>query len=240
MIKGFAADRIRACFEGQEQILMTTTTIEAKTTATFPDARSADERAVFVTEDDSRSRRLRHAAIALGTLTCLWFAGLGIGTLGLGRLPGVSLSIPGAGGKQRSHGANPRGDAARTRATATPQLAQSKEPTTQTMQPATAIQFASSRTRQDRTTPTGAPAPVSHVPALAPATPSQAAQPATHPVPRGLARRELTAPPGQTNRETRPQQPAAAPGQARRVEDSTATTEPLPPGQQLDKPPPKG
>jgi hypothetical protein len=67
---------------------------------------SRTERAVFVAEDGRRARRLRYVAAAGVLLSCVWLIALGIGMLGLGSLPGVSLSIPGvraeSGQKERS------------------------------------------------------------------------------------------------------------------------------------------
>jgi hypothetical protein len=221
---------------------MTTTTIEAKTTAQFPTAGPRAERAVFVTEDDSRSRRLRRAAIAAGALSCLWLVGLGIGMLGLGQLPGVSISIPGRGGDQPTRGSDRSTGAGGAQSQSTQQLAAARESAARTAQRRAGNLPTSSQQRQARVAQ-AAPAPTARIGQSTPVSAmpgNQPAQAVSQPVPRGLARRDLTAPPGQTRRETKPQPPAAPPGQARRVNEQTGTTvEPLPPGQQkLDKPPP--
>lgn len=49
------------------------------------------ERPIFVTADDRRARALRCAALTGACFASLWVVGLGIGTLNLGELPGVSL-----------------------------------------------------------------------------------------------------------------------------------------------------
>ena len=49
------------------------------------------ERAIFVAADGRRARRLRRVAFAAVFLACLWVVGLGVGMLGFGSLPGVSL-----------------------------------------------------------------------------------------------------------------------------------------------------
>ena len=221
---------------------MTTTTIEAETTTRVPAARPQAERAVFVTDDDYRSRRLSQAAIAVGALACLWFAGLGIGTLGLGGLPGVSLRIPGRG-EQPTQAVDPSNDMTRARARPTPRLAVARQSTATAVPLQAAILAESSHRNHARAKP-----PVTvPAPRVARATPPQAApgsqpaQPRTpEPIRRGLERRGLSAPPGQAQRETRPQPPAAPPGQTR-AGDPEPTLVTVPPGQQKpDKPPPSG
>jgi hypothetical protein len=222
---------------------MTTTTIEAEATTRIPAARPQAERAVFVTDDDYRSRRLSQAAIAVGALACLWFTGLGIGTLGLGGLPEVSLSIPGRG-EQPRRAVDPSNHVTRAQARPTPRLAAARESTATSAPRQAAIRPESSHWNHARAKrPITVPA--SHV---ARATPTQAApgsqpaQPITpEPIRRGLERRGLSAPPGEAQRETRPQPPAAPPGETRRAGDPETTSVTVPPGQQKpDKPPPSG
>lgn len=223
---------------------MTTTTIEAQARTRIPAARPQAERAVFVTDDDYRSRRLSQAAIAVGALACLWFAGLGIGTLGLGGLPGVSLSIPGTGGEQPQRAVDRPTDVTRAQSRPTSRLAAAHESTATAAQRRASIPPRSSQRNHARATP---PDPVL-APRVARGTPLPAApanQPAQtttpEPVRRGLERRGLSAPPGQAQREIKPQPPAAPPGQAQRLSDPEMTTVPVPPGQQKpDKPPPAG
>ncbi len=62
------------------------------------------ERAVFVTDDDRRARRLRHSAFAAGLLACLWLVGLGLGMFGFGSAKplGRSARAPERAGWQRN------------------------------------------------------------------------------------------------------------------------------------------
>src|SRR5262245_6953712 len=55
------------------------------------DPQLVPERPVFVTHDDRRARWLRRAAVAVTVLACAWLVALGLGVLGLGSLPGLSL-----------------------------------------------------------------------------------------------------------------------------------------------------
>src|SRR5215210_1267894 len=74
-----------------------TTIAQEQTTPPIPYA--GLERPVFVADDDQRARRLRMAAVAVLALASLWVAGLIVGMLGLGRLPGVSVPLPAAHAK---------------------------------------------------------------------------------------------------------------------------------------------
>lgn len=222
---------------------MTTTTIEAEATTRIPAARPQAERAVFVTDDDYRSRRLSQAAIAVGALACLWFTGLGIGTLGLGGLPGVSLSIPGRG-EQPRRAVDPANHVTRAQARPAPRLAAARQPAATAVPRGAAISPESSHRNHARVKPP-VTVPATRVaratsPQAAPG--SQPAQPTTpQPIRRGLERRGLSAPPGEAQRETRPQPPAAPLGQTRRAGDPETTPVTVPPGQQKpDKPPPSG
>jgi hypothetical protein len=222
---------------------MTTTTIETEAATRIPAAGLQTERAVFVTDDDYRSRRLAQAAIAVGALACLWFAGLGIGTLGLGGLPAVTLPIPGGGGDQPQPAVDRANDVTPARPRPTPGLAAAR-PSTTTAAPyrASTGPRASQRNHARAKAPGTAPASRNAGAKPVPAAPgNQPAQPTTaRRVRRGLERRGLSAPPGQVQRETRPQPAAAPPGQEQRLGDPE-TTAPLPPGQQKpDKPPPPG
>ena len=49
------------------------------------------DEAIFVAGDGRRARRLGRAALVASVLAALWVVGLGIGMLGFGSLPGVSL-----------------------------------------------------------------------------------------------------------------------------------------------------
>ena len=54
-------------------------------------ATTQPEHAIFVASDGRRARLLRRAALAAAVLACLWVVGLGVGMLGFGSLPGVSV-----------------------------------------------------------------------------------------------------------------------------------------------------
>jgi hypothetical protein len=225
---------------------MTTTTIEPEATTRIPAARPQDERAVFVTEDDRRSRALRQAAIAVGALACLWLVGLGIGTVALGRLPEVSLPILGKGGEQPTRSVDRPNDLARADQASTLRPAAARASAAPAASRRASTPSRSSRRSRARATRSTPPVAVPAAP-VAPATPApaapanQAAQPTPTPVLRGLARRGLSAPPGQAQRETSPQAPTEPPGQARRLDDpQTSPTPPVPPGQQKPDKPPTG
>ena len=222
--------------------------IEHEQARAFPVALPRTERVVFVTESSHRARTLRYGAAVVVLLACLWLAGLGIGMLGLGRLPGLSLAVPdragdGARSEQATKVVRPasqpsrfRPSAARVTPSAQRRAAQTRsQPSTRTDTPAV------------RRTPVAkAPAPRRATPP--PSPPTQNVQPppqasvTPQPVPRGLERRGLTAPAGQTRKAT---EPPAPPGQTRREEGSTTTTPqpapaPAPPGQQKKLDEPKG
>jgi hypothetical protein len=73
---------------------MTSIAHETRSTAATP-----VEQAVFVTDDDRRSRIARRLALIVLAVAGLWLAALAVGMLGLGQLPGVSLPLPGVGDK---------------------------------------------------------------------------------------------------------------------------------------------
>src|SRR6266545_8290691 len=77
---------------------------------TRPPERQEPERPVFVTDGDGRARRLRRVGLVGAALAFLWLAGLGVGMLGFGRLPGVR--VPGLG-KLGGDGASQEGPASR-------------------------------------------------------------------------------------------------------------------------------
>jgi hypothetical protein len=220
---------------------MTTIEHETRVPASFT------ERAVFVTEDDRRSRVLHATAVAAGAMACLWLAGLGIGTLGLGSLPGVSLPHRGSE-RPRIQPAKPTANAQvhadrvahqarlHRNAAAAAQIAE-RTPGSGRLGTTRGRTHAVTRTRERparRVVPPAAPA--AQTPTVAPPT-SKAVQ-------RGLQRRSLTQPPGQERKATGAQpQPASPQGQAHGRNDPSSTTtttpETLPPGQQKpDKPPP--
>jgi hypothetical protein len=222
-----------------------------------------EDRAVFVTDDDRRSRRLHQALAVAGALALLWLAGLAIGMLGLGGLPNVSLPIPGAGGKDRpaervrQPAPQPRplagdraasGDSASERRRAVGDRT-GAAPTVRRARATRGPAVPPARRGRDQRLP-GAITPTPPQPAPVNVTP----QPTPQPVRRGLTRRGLVLPPGQERRVTDPQprpQPET-PGQTRRREraasTTTTTTTTETPGRGDDKPdkqpppppPPKG
>jgi hypothetical protein len=212
------------------------------------------EQPVFVAADGTRARRLRYAGAALVLLGCLWLVALGVGMLGFGHLPGLSLpsvvraadpappeqargtvhsSSQGSRAVASPTSISPRADAApAARRVSRPQRASRAKPAARVTRPTRA---------RTRTAPP-ATAPVQAV------QPPVAATPAPAPARQGWARSGWTAPPGQS-RQTEPRAPVAPPGQTRRqaapAETTTPTTPeaaPLPPGQQKkpDEPKPKG
>ena len=220
------------------------TTIAQEQATTVP-AAGPIERPVFVTDGDQRARRLRIAAVFVLVVAGLWVAGLVIGMLGLGRLPGVSLPLPGAHAKGPSLHSTPVRRPA-------PAVAPAQ---------AHAVQLAERRAliKPPRSTPVqaralrAAPAAgtvVAHTHTRKPvarAAPRQGVQPAPQPAAplrQGWARRGWANPPGQTAR-TEPKPVPVTPGQTRRAADPKNDVTPtgtLPPGQQnpkLDLPPKK-
>lgn len=196
------------------------------------------ERAVFVAEDGRRARRLRRAAVVAALVACLWVVGLGIGMLGFGRLPGVSLvervfDGPGGSGAHitpvsRNDAAQPASERSGVARRVASQIARGSQPAS------------SSRARARRST--SSPRNPSRPPAavLAPAPPAQQpVNPAQRQ--RGWAREGATAPPGQL-RKSEPPPPPGTRGQRRgqTPTTTTTTTTPLPPGQakKAEPPPP--
>jgi hypothetical protein len=223
---------------------MTSIAHETRTTAATP-----VEQAVFVTDDDRRSRIARRLALIVLTVAGLWRAALAVGMLGLGQLPGVSLPLPGVGDKARQQIEQPRPrplveqgsvDAvtpvsakrqAVIRASATTAAAQRSRAKARSAAPRTPAVPA----RRHRGTP-------------AAATPPPAQPATTNRVARGLDRRGLTEPRGQTQKAvatataTPPGQTKEPKGQVKRADTTTPppAPPPAPPGQlKPDKPPPK-
>ena len=194
------------------------------------------ERAVFVTDDDRRARRLRRSAFVASALACLWLVGLGIGMLGFGSLPGVSLIKPGHDGKQRSESRAEKQEAGAV----VGQLNRSARRHWLSARQAQALARASAARRAAavpaarRSRPPAAPPAVVAPPAQLPLNPALRQ--------RGWARRSLPAPPGQLR--THPPPPATSQGQRRGQQTTiTTTTTPLPPGQAkktMSPPPPQG
>lgn len=188
------------------------------------------ERAVFVTDDDRRARRLRRGAIAATLFSCLWVVGLGVGMMGFGSLPGIPFLKGDQKSSDRSEGERPpvaRQDLASAR-----QSQSSRAPA----QPVAARSRARAR---------GAGRPASRLagrPAKVGTTVS--ARPARGPVnpagrQRGWARKRVPAPapPGQLRKKAPPPPPAPR-GRRRGQTTTTTTTVGVPPGQAKKTPPP--
>jgi hypothetical protein len=191
------------------------------------------ERAVFVASDGRRARRLRRAAFAAAFLACLWLVGLGVGMLGSGSLPGVSIvkeQIDGIAGASDSSGSQPT---------------EIVSPLEQKSVPDESRRVAAtSRSRAVRSKPGAGTRPVASRPVSRPPTrvtppAPPAAQTPLNPATRerGWSRRGSIAPPGQTRNAVTPPPPSTR-GQ-RRGQDPTALP-PVAPGQEkkAQTPPP--
>jgi hypothetical protein len=185
------------------------------------------ERAVFVTDDDRRARRLRRGAILAALSACLWIVGLGVGMLGFGSLPG----IPFVNGDQKS---SDRSEGERPQPVARQDLAPARQSQSSRAESALA------RRRTGRSGNAGRPAsrPAGR-PAGVGTTVSAPAQGPVNPAgrQRGWTRKGLPAPPGQL-RKTAPPPPPGARGRRRGQTNTTTTTVPVPPGQAKKTPPP--
>jgi hypothetical protein len=189
--------------------------------------------AIFVAGDGRRARRLGRAAIVASVLAALWIVGLGIGMLGFGSLPGVSLV---KGSRAASPVAPVEGaPAAAARETARALLAVKTA--------AAAIEVSRTSNGQvagtTRARKSVAAKKVSRGAATQPVPPPPVA--AVNPAERtrGWARRDNQAPPGQVRKATATPPP---PSHGRRVgQTPPAAPPPAPPGQvrkALDPPPP--
>ncbi len=190
--------------------------------------------AIFVAGDGRRARRLGRAAIVASVLAGLWVVGLGIGMLGFGSLPGVSLV---KGSRVESPVAPVEGaPAAAARETARALLSVKTA--------AAAIEVSRTSNRElaakTRARKSVAAKKNSRNAATQPAPPPPVA--AVNPAQRtrGWARRDNQAPPGQVRKATAT--PPPPPSHGRRVgQTPPATPPPAPPGQvrkALDPPPP--
>lgn len=180
------------------------------------------ERAVFVTDDDRRARRLRRGAFAATALACLWLVGLGVGMFGFGSLPGVSLITPGHNGKQRpDYPAQQAGgkDVARLSRSARQRQLVVRRDQARGIARASASQRAVARAarRSRSVTP----------PAVVASPAQQSVNPAQRQ--RGWARQGLPAPPGQLR--TQPPPPTSRGQRRGQTSTTTSTTTWLPPGQ---------
>jgi hypothetical protein len=192
------------------------------------------ERAIFVASDGRRARILRRASLAVALLACLWAVGLGLGMLGFGSLPGVSVvkeQIDGIGGSgARAPLSRPTDEVSPVVDRSTP--AEQHRVSAAQATPARSARTPA-RTRPVRSRPAARPV------RAAPAPP--AAQVPVNPATRerGWSRRGSTAPPGQVRKTVTPPPPATR-GQ-HRGQDPTAPP-PVAPGQEkkalLPPPPP--
>ena len=190
------------------------------------------EHPVFVTHDDRRARWLRRAALAATALACAWVVALGLGVLGLGSLPGLSL-VKGETARQPSQrvasaharpvpAAAPGSVAADARRPDATVVRTSAVAAVSRAHRARAARRAKAAARRAR--PPAAPPP-----AQAPVSRVQPVNPAQRE--RGWARRGQTAPTGQL-RKTQPPPPPPATSRGRHVGQATpAAPAPLPPGQ---------
>jgi hypothetical protein len=205
------------------------------------------ERPIFVAADGRRARRLRYVGASAVLLGSLWLVALAVGMLGFGSLP--DLPLPGVARGAEGGSLEPARSTVAPATPVSPDLAGSPSlshaagmiPPTRTALRVTRNSRkarAAAVTRARRRQPT-APAPASQ--------PAVVTTPVAAPVHQGWARKDWTAPPGQS-RQTEPRPPAPPPGQSRRQGGITEVvtpmleTAPLPPGQQKkpDEPKPNG
>jgi len=215
------------------------TTIETR----FPAPNSRAEPTVFVAEDDRRARLLRHGGAAVVALASLWLAGLGIGMLGLGNLPGVTLPIPGVSAERGQ-----QSERSRDAATPVPEITAAPARSVASSARSERLRSSASVLPQAKAPQRRSPVPVGT--GRQPRTGSQPGQvvqppaqptpaPAPAPVNRGWTSRGWSEPPGQAR-------PSPAEPVRRRGEPKTAapTTPPapipiVPPGQQKKADEPK-
>jgi hypothetical protein len=198
-----------------------------------PEVQREPERAVFVSEDGRRARRLRRVAVVATVLACLWVVGLVVGMVGFGSLPGVALV------KGLRHGQDP---AEPTPAAAVVEraarisrvsIAALQRPTGATRR---VLEGARSPARTAAAAAKSRKKTASRSSPVAGGTPIQPTNPAGRV--RGWSRKGQPAPPGQTRRVTPPPPPQM---RGRRRGQTTPTTPPPPPPGQVkkaQKPPP--
>jgi hypothetical protein len=217
------------------------TTIETR----FP---ARTEPIVFVAEGDRRARLLRYGGTVVVALACLWLAGLGIGMLGLGNLPGMTLPIPGVSAERGQQSERSRDAATPVRKiTAAPASSGASSARSERIRSSGSVLPQAKAPRQRSAAPLGTgsrprsgsrPGQVVQPPAQP--TPAQPTT-ARAPVNRGWTSRGWSEPPGQAR-------PSPAEPVRRRGEPMTAapttTTPPapipiVPPGQQKKADEPK-
>lgn len=220
------------------------TTIETR----FP-ARA--EPTVFVAEDDRRARLLRYGGAAVVALASLWLAGLGVGMLGLGNLPGVTLPIPGVSAERGQQSERSRDAATPVRKITAAPASSVASSARERIRSSGSVALQAKAPRQRSAVPVGTgsrprsgsqPGQVVQPPAqLTPAQPT----PAPAPVNRGWTSRGWSEPPGQAR--PSPAEPVRRRGEPKAAAPATPTTPPapipiVPPGQQkkADEPSPTG
>lgn len=191
------------------------------------------ERAVFVASDGRRARLVRRAAFVTAFIACVWLISLGVGMLGFGSLPGVSV-VKEQFDKVAGGSDAPRAKPAERVAPPTPRSPDPVE-ARRAVTPPTTRSVRSQRGAKGRpvaSRPTPRPIQATTPPPVAAQTP---VNPAARQ--RGWARDGSTAPPGQI-RQTVPPPPPGTRGE-RRGQDPTAPP-PVPPGQvkKAQEPPP--
>ena len=182
------------------------------------------DEAIFVAGDARRARRLGRAAIVATLLAALWIIGLGVGMLGFGSLPGVSLV-------NRSHNDSPadpsrvpvgnedvvRGlSSAKNGSSAADPSSKEAAARVTPVAPVAKRSSGSARARASA---------VAKPPAATPASPVNPAQRT-----RGWARKGSAAPPGQVRKAAPPPPPASNSG-LRRGQAVTPPAQTVPPGQ---------
>jgi len=193
------------------------------TVDTKPEARlQPHDEAIFVAGDARRARRLGRAAIVATLLAALWIIGLGVGMLGFGSLPGVSLV-------NRSHNDSPAdpsrvpvGNEDVVRGLSSAKNGSSAaDPSSKA---AARVAPASVAKRSSGSARARARA-VAKPPAATPVSPVNAAQRT-----RGWARKGSAAPPGQVRKAAPPPPPATSKG-LHRGQAVTPPASTAPPGQ---------
>ncbi len=192
------------------------------------------DEAIFVAGDGRRARRLGRAAVAASVLAGLWVVGLGIGMLGFGSLPGISLAKGSRAVSPVAPVAGAPFAAARetARALLSVQAAAAAIEASRTSNGQAADKRARTGVAARKKISQGAATQPAPLPPVAAVNPAQRT--------RGWARRDYEAPPGQVRKATAT--PPPPPSHGRRVgQTPPAAPPPAPPGQvrkALDPPPP--
>jgi hypothetical protein len=190
------------------------------------------KRAIFVASDGRRARRVRRAGFVAAFLACLWIVGLGVGMLGFGSLPGVSVVKQPFDGIAGGPAEAPRSESKNV----SPDVRRSSQPVAR--ENASARKSPAVRSKARAAARQAGSRPVTRPPATQVTTPAPVAQQPLNPAqrPRGWSRSGATAPPGQTRKAT----PPPPPGTRGRGHGQTppTTPPPVPPGQAKKAVPP--